>query len=77
MKVPISIVLRRLGTLAIKRAAEHRAPYESDPEKDAMTDFVQSNSYPIYATLKELHLILNALADELDDKTPDEISEGI
>ena len=57
---------RRLATLAIKRAQEHRAPYDANPAEDGMTAFVQSNSYPIYASLKELHLLLNALADEID-----------
>lgn len=64
MKLPTA--LRRLATLAMKRAGEHRAPFDANPAEDGMTSFVQSNSYPIYATLKELHLLLNALADEID-----------
>jgi len=50
----------------MKRAGEYRAPYDADPAEDGMNAFVQSSSYPIYATLKELHLLFNALADEID-----------
>lgn len=58
--------LRRLGTLAIKRAGEYRAPFDEDPEEDGTTAFVQSGSYSIYSSLTELHLLVNALADEID-----------
>ncbi len=68
MKLPTA--LRRLATLAIKRAREYRAPYEEELAQTEMpASFVRSGSYPIYATLQELHLLLNALADEIDDET--------
>ena len=66
MKFVGAKALRRLATLANDRASEYRAPYLADPAQDGEAAFTQSGSYQIYAMLKELHMLLNKLADEID-----------
>jgi hypothetical protein len=48
------------------RAEEYRAPYV---ETDEENRFVGSTSYPIYAMLQEMWLLLNKFADNLDEAT--------
>ena len=57
--------IRRLATLCHERATAYRQVYI---DTDTDHAFPTSPSYPIYATLTELHLLLNKLADEIDDE---------
>lgn len=58
--------IRRLATLANERAKAYREPFEGMEGLERQRVFTDSSSYPIYSVLKELHLLLNKLADEMD-----------
>ena len=58
--------LHQLATMCHDRAEAYRAPYVT---KDEQNSFVTSTSYPIYAMLQELWLMLNKFADNLDEAT--------
>lgn len=60
--------LRRLATLCNERAAEYRQPYIDNDED---LSFPMSGSYQIYSVLLEMHMLLNKLADEMDEAEKD------